>query len=168
MLKNLPLIFASLMLTSCASVDNKSEDTANALQGDEKPETCQPAAAENGGGKQKQAQKQGLDPDNIALLNWNIYKGNEEGWKQDLSSFARSHDVMTIQEAHLDEELSGVLETNNFGAYAPIRTAPHAMSMRPKGLKSPISKTYNHTTAKPPKIKGKENRKKKYTFNASL
>lgn len=56
----------------------------------------------------------GLDPDNIALLNWNIYKGNGENWQTDLSSFAKSHDLMTIQEAYLDDELSGLLQTNHF------------------------------------------------------
>jgi endonuclease/exonuclease/phosphatase (EEP) superfamily protein YafD len=110
MLKNLPLIFASLMLAACISVDNKSVDADNASQGHEQPETCQAIAAMKDSG----IQKQGLDPENIALLNWNIYKGNAEGWQKDLSSFAQSHDVMTIQEAHLDDELSGVLETNNF------------------------------------------------------
>lgn len=52
---------------------------------------------------------QGLNPDNIALLNWNIYKGNEDNWKQDLSIFARTHDIMTIQEALLDEQLTQFL-----------------------------------------------------------
>jgi endonuclease/exonuclease/phosphatase (EEP) superfamily protein YafD len=61
----------------------------------------------------KKAHKRGLDPENIAVLNWNIYKGNAEGWQEDLSSFAQSHDVMTIQEAHLGDELSRLLQENN-------------------------------------------------------
>lgn len=52
---------------------------------------------------------QGLNPDNIALLNWNIYKGNEDNWQQDLSFFARTHDIMTLQEALLDEQLTQLL-----------------------------------------------------------
>jgi len=62
----------------------------------------------------KDIHEQGLNPENIALLNWNLYKGNNDGWQKDLSSFAQSHDVMTIQEAYLDDELSGLLQTNNF------------------------------------------------------
>jgi len=59
-------------------------------------------------------QSQGLNPDNITFLNWNIYKGNGENWKQDLSSFAREHDLMTIQEAMLDEHLTEVLDAHDF------------------------------------------------------
>ncbi len=57
---------------------------------------------------------QGLNPENISFLNWNIYKGNGENWQQDLAGFARNHDVMTIQEAMLDAELTGLLDTYDF------------------------------------------------------
>jgi len=55
-----------------------------------------------------------LDPQDITLLNWNIYKGNDEGWQRDLSRFARDHKLMTIQEAHLDEALLSILQSNDF------------------------------------------------------
>ena len=108
--KSLPLIIASLTLTACVNLASRSENASNALHEEQDPETCQVLAAVNN----KAAQKQGLDPENIAVLNWNIYKGDAEGWQKDLSSFARSHDVMTIQEAYLDDELSGLLQTHDF------------------------------------------------------
>lgn len=57
---------------------------------------------------------QALDPDNIAFLNWNLYKGNGKNWQKDLSVFAKSHDIMTIQEALLNEELTVLLQTHGF------------------------------------------------------
>ena len=108
--KNLPLILISLLLSSCVSVDSKMDHASTALDEAEDTESCQPMAIEN---KQK-IQQQGLNPESIALLNWNLYKGNGDGWQRDLSSYAQSHDVMTIQEAYLDDELSGLLETENF------------------------------------------------------
>ena len=45
----------------------------------------------------------GLNPESIDFLNWNIYKGNGENWQQDLSAFAESHDLMTIQEAEAQD-----------------------------------------------------------------
>ena len=57
---------------------------------------------------------QGLDPEKISFLNWNIYKGNGDRWQHDLSTFAQSHDVMTIQEVLLDDELAGLLESHDF------------------------------------------------------
>jgi endonuclease/exonuclease/phosphatase (EEP) superfamily protein YafD len=56
-----------------------------------------------------------LNPEHISLLNWNIYKGNADGWQKDLSSFSEHHDLMTIQQATLDEQYLGILEENNFG-----------------------------------------------------
>jgi endonuclease/exonuclease/phosphatase (EEP) superfamily protein YafD len=92
------------------NLDSRSENALNALHQEQDPESCQVLAAVNN----KDVQKQGLDPENIAVLNWNIYKGDAEGWQKDLSSFAQSHDVMTIQEAYLDDELSGLLQTHDF------------------------------------------------------
>jgi endonuclease/exonuclease/phosphatase (EEP) superfamily protein YafD len=98
------------MLAACVNVDSKSEGASYANHTGKKPEICQALTEVNS----ENAQKHGLDPENIALLNWNIYKGNGEGWQKDLSSFAQNHDVMTIQEAYLDDELSGLLTANDF------------------------------------------------------
>lgn len=55
-----------------------------------------------------------LNPESIDFLNWNIYKGSGENWQQDLSAFAESHDLMTIQEAVLDGEMTSLLESYDF------------------------------------------------------
>lgn len=107
---SLPLIIASLSLTACVSVDSKRQDVSNALDDVNEAESCQAITVVNN----KDIHEQGLNPENIALLNWNLYKGNNDGWQKDLSSFAQSHDVMTIQEAYMDDKLSGLLQTNNF------------------------------------------------------
>ena len=109
-LKKLPLIIVCLMLTACANVENRSEAASHALLDELKPEVCQALTVEN----IKRSGEKGLNPEDISILNWNIYKGNNEGWQKDLTSFAQSHDVMTIQEAYLDDELSGLLQTNDF------------------------------------------------------
>lgn len=90
---------------------------------------------------------QGLDPENIALLNWNIYKGNGESWQQDLSAFAQNHDLMTIQEAMLDEELTALLQLHHFnwvmntafhlnGTAAGVMTAAGADAVASCGFKT--------------------------------
>ena len=131
------------MLAACVNVDSKSDETSNANHAGKKPETCQALAEVNS----ENVQKHGLDPENIALLNWNIYKGNSEGWQKDLSSFAQNHDVMTIQEAYLDDELSGLLKTNNFnwvmktafymgGTAAGVMTAANSNAIHSCGFKN--------------------------------
>jgi len=56
----------------------------------------------------------GLNPDNIAFLNWNIYKGFGENWQSDFSELANAHDVMAIQEARLDDEMTSLLQSFDF------------------------------------------------------
>jgi len=119
------LLLLFLQLTACVSVGSKSQVSSNAASIDNELQSCVLTSAENTAAAGKQSLhpyvqdsnvqvKEGLDPDNIALLNWNIYKGNGENWQTDLSSFAQSHDLMTIQEAYLDDELSSLLQTNHF------------------------------------------------------
>ena len=55
----------------------------------------------------------GLDPDRISILNWNVYKGQRENWATDFKRYAYRHDVVTIQEAHLDDELASMLDAEH-------------------------------------------------------
>ena len=54
-----------------------------------------------------------LDPERISLLNWNIYKGKRDDWATDFERYSRKHDILTIQEAHLDDELEYLLEAEH-------------------------------------------------------
>jgi endonuclease/exonuclease/phosphatase (EEP) superfamily protein YafD len=54
--------------------------------------------------------QQGLDPQDIRFLNWNIYKQNRDNLPADLSRFAATHDIMTLQEARLDRNLLSILK----------------------------------------------------------
>ncbi len=53
--------------------------------------------------------REGLNPESISVLNWNIYKGKRENWASDFKRYTSRHDVVTIQEAHLDEKLTSML-----------------------------------------------------------
>ncbi|MEM8661638.1 MAG: endonuclease/exonuclease/phosphatase family protein [Pseudomonadota bacterium] len=59
-------------------------------------------------------QGRGIESDNIRFINWNIYKGNLEGWLSDLEIYAEQHDVMTLQEAMLRDELTSLLSEHDF------------------------------------------------------
>jgi len=51
-----------------------------------------------------------LDPERISVLNWNIYKGQRENWMTDFKRYSYKHDVVTIQEANLGDDLKSVLD----------------------------------------------------------
>jgi len=103
--------------TGCVSISDKVHLVSNASASTESVavagnglQTCEMKTPMDSYGNDAQ----GLDPENIDFLNWNIYKGNGENWQQDLSGFAKEHDLMTIQEAVLNDELTGLLEVHDF------------------------------------------------------
>lgn len=51
----------------------------------------------------------GLDPDGISVLNWNVYKGQRDNWVADFKRYSHKHDVVTMQEAHLGNDLKSML-----------------------------------------------------------
>jgi len=120
---------------------------------------------------QQAGNTQGLDPDDIAFLNWNIYKGNGENWQQDLTSFAQNHDLMTIQEATLDEEFTGLLESNDFnwvmntafylnGTAAGVMTVANSNAVHSCGFKitEPLIRIPKSTLVSYYKINGSDKR----------
>ena len=64
-----------------------------------------------------------LDPERISMLNWNIYKGQRENWATDFKRYAYRHDIVTVQEAHLDDELKSMLDGEH--QYWTLNTAFH-------------------------------------------
>jgi endonuclease/exonuclease/phosphatase (EEP) superfamily protein YafD len=66
---------------------------------------------------------EGLNPESISVLNWNVYKGKRENWASDFRRYTSRHDVVTIQEAHLDEELTSMLDNEH--QYWTLNTAFH-------------------------------------------
>lgn len=46
-----------------------------------------------------------LDPTHIAVLNWNVYKGQRSNWAEDFKQLGADHDIIFLQEALLNEDL---------------------------------------------------------------
>lgn len=97
------------LLAGCVSVDSL-QLISNVQASTKDAQSCEMKPVSKGQGKNAR----GLNPESIAILNWNIYKGNGENWQQDLSAYARDHDLMTIQEATLDDEMTGLLKSHDF------------------------------------------------------
>lgn len=51
-----------------------------------------------------------LNSENIAILNWNIYKGQMENWDEDLLRLSEDQDIVLLQEASLNEDLQEILK----------------------------------------------------------
>ena len=50
-----------------------------------------------------------LDPDAIRIFMWNIHKEGDAGWQDDLTRFAKSNDVLLLQEVTLLDSLQEIL-----------------------------------------------------------
>jgi endonuclease/exonuclease/phosphatase (EEP) superfamily protein YafD len=55
-------------------------------------------------------QNDGLNSNSISLLNWNVYKGSGENWAADFEQLSQAKDIITLQEARLDEHLHQTLD----------------------------------------------------------
>lgn len=60
-----------------------------------------------------------FDSANIEILNWNIKKGGEADWEQDLDRFATGKQLILLQEAALSMGLPGHLRQAPFAAFSP-------------------------------------------------
>lgn len=64
-----------------------------------------------------------LDPNNIQLISWNVFKGSIEGWQADLHKLSNNQSIVLLQEAPLlalKKTLTTLQEkTNYFWQFAP-------------------------------------------------
>ena len=133
-------LIAMPLLVSCASIESM-QIVSNAYAASNEKQSCHvPVMSE------QIVSNRGLDPEKINFLTWNIYKGNGEGWQKDLEKFAKNHDLMAIQEATLDQEFTGLLESNDFnwvmnsafemnGTTAGVMTVAHLNAFYSCGMK---------------------------------
>lgn len=97
------------LLASCASIPSKlqlvssSSEVITRIHNDDcalspqtTPPTNQAAAA--------------LNPQHIALLDWNAYKGQRANWQRDFRQFLPGQDLILLQEALLDDALQTSLQ----------------------------------------------------------
>ena len=88
-----------------------------------------------------------LDADHISLLNWNIYKGQRDNWARDFSQLIQRQDILVLQEALLEKELSQALHKQLFNwsmntafyyddVEAGVLTAAKVRAVRSCGLRA--------------------------------
>lgn len=104
---SLPCAF--MVLTACVSIADKNLYLSDSSSLNTSLASCDTQRVT----AQRTQSTSSLNPESIAFLNWNIYKGDGDNWQQDLAGFAGSHDVMTIQEAVSDDSMTGLFEQHD-------------------------------------------------------
>jgi endonuclease/exonuclease/phosphatase (EEP) superfamily protein YafD len=61
----------------------------------------------------------GLNPESFTVSSWNIQKSNNTGWQQELEQLASPSDLVLLQEARLQADLSPLQIGHSFATFAP-------------------------------------------------
>lgn len=69
----------------------------------------------NGNRPESAVAENGVNPEKITILNWNIYKGKKSGWLEDLQQFTQNTDIIILQEASNNAPLRELIQ--NQGLY---------------------------------------------------
>lgn len=165
--KIIVLLLLLSFLMACVSVNNRLEIVSDANAVIRDTVSCEVTTEMNN----MTINSQGLNPDSFTFLNWNIYKGNGNDWQNDLTAFAQSHDLMTIQEALLDEELTNLLEMHDHnwvmntafhlnGTAAGVMTSANSQALHSCGfkVKEPLIRVPKSTLISYYEIEGLEER----------
>ena len=99
----------TLFASGCVSVPEKTQIVNNADSSHAEATSCDIRQAQHYS-TGKLAPKQELDPNNISLLNWNIYKGQRKNWARDFRELSDGQDLVIIQEAQLNPEIKDTLK----------------------------------------------------------
>ena len=64
--------------------------------------------------EQRDLKRAQLDSSSLKFMNWNMQKGNRDGWKKDLEHLIQYGDIITIQEAYLTDDLQELLKKGQY------------------------------------------------------
>jgi endonuclease/exonuclease/phosphatase (EEP) superfamily protein YafD len=77
-------------------------------------------------GRNRHSQQHELVSSNIRMVNWNIQKGGDPDWADDLSTFTNEPDLMIFQEATLDMDAWALVGSGHHRSFAPGYRTPGA------------------------------------------
>lgn len=117
------ILLVSLLLAGCvtkAAIQSESDNGPKILSS-EYHDNCGVEMLVHSSVDEAEIQTRGLSPERLSVLNWNIYKGQRENWAADFKRYTYRHDIVMIQEAHLDDELKSMLDSGH--RYWTLNTA---------------------------------------------
>ncbi len=104
------LLFGAL--ASCAIIPSNLQlvsSSADAIKITRNADCTQPPVATHPASQTTAA----LNPHHIALLDWNVYKGQRANWQQDFHTLLQGQDLILLQEALLSDTLQSSLDKHH-------------------------------------------------------
>lgn len=109
------LIFITLALSACIRIPDEhlivsQRGNINTVQDDCGCDNARFQVKQN----LRNVERPALDSGGFRLMNWNIQKGLNEGWQEDLENLMQDSDILTLQEAYLNEDLQVLLNKGRY------------------------------------------------------
>ncbi len=138
-------LIAALIISGCVSIPEQVQLLHRQTFQDQAPASCRDDGVSYVNIANKKRPE--LDTRRISLLNWNIYKGQKQGWKDELQRLLAASDIAVIQEAVMRPSMNEVLNTSrldwslNTAFYydkyeAGVMTASRVPALRSCGLRA--------------------------------
>lgn len=102
-----------LFLSGCVSVPDADQLIASAEQGTVRIEDAGCTRRRSVSAADPRPDT-GIDPSGFGVLVWNLHKGEEEGWQDDLARLSTGKDLVLLQEAHLTPSFHAALEQSRY------------------------------------------------------
>lgn len=105
------IVAGALLASGCVSVPEQTRIVNKGIDEDRSvtENSCDISQAQLYSDKNRESAHQ-LDSNNITVLNWNIYKGEEKNWAADFRELSDGKDLVIIQEARLNTEVKETLK----------------------------------------------------------
>jgi endonuclease/exonuclease/phosphatase (EEP) superfamily protein YafD len=102
---------AALLVAGCVSVPTEPRALSTRADGSVHVQmlAC-PTAPARIVGRHASPARDGLDPDAIRVVSWNLHKQSDPGWQRDLRAFTSGNDIVLLQETVLDPPLRELID----------------------------------------------------------
>jgi len=100
------------LLSGCAALDENASTLISDVRSDS--EACRSQLMGSGGSSEDE-----LDSDDIRMVNWNIQKGGDPDWANDLATFQHSPHLMVLQEVPFNTIAWDEVAENGYQSFAP-------------------------------------------------
>jgi len=105
--KYLVFTLAALLLAGCVHIPEQPQLNYSSEISSKQPITR--CTADISLSQENATARNGLSPERISVLNWNMYKQSRDNWAVDFQRLSHDQDILILQEAYMDDGLTSAL-----------------------------------------------------------
>lgn len=110
--KYLVFTLAALLLAGCVHIPEQPQLNYSSEISSKQPITR--CTADISLSRENATARNGLSPERISVLNWNMYKQSRDNWAVDFQRLSHDQDILILQEAYMDDGLTSALSESPY------------------------------------------------------